>query len=300
MTCVEQNTFIDDIGNAFLPLLRAYNILIGGLNITFNATLIWALRRTGQTKTISFQFIAIMSFSDLAMGINSILFITLVTFEQYNEYCWLKLAIQFVLNILNCFSILMIFLIALDRYLHMKYLEQYSLKFTKKRGYLMVIASFAAALFTSTVFILPLAQFTFGIIQTVFVLVAAVFLISVIILYHKALRILKGKAHQVTGSIINQNKALGKAAKRVSICLLILTVPILLCRIIDGVNKQVAYVDSSVLGFWCLTAYITFLANGFCSSIIFISQNVKIQRLLRRVAMGYWNSFRSEVGTMKQ
>ena len=296
MGCSERMKTIYHSGPMLSPLVTAYNILVGILNITGNAILIWALRRTGQTKTISFQFIAIMSVTDLAAGTTSIVFITLlISIEDYQKYCWLMLVTLVVLNTLNYFSGLMVFLIALDRYLHMKYLERYSIKFTKKRGYLFVIISFVVALSTSIYFSLPLFHLVYNIFKWLLLSMATLCMISVLLLYHRALQILRRKAHQITRSIINQNRALGKAAKRVSICLLVLALPIVLCQLIDVINNQLAIIDSSALGLLYWIAYITLLANGFCSSIIFILQNIRIQRLLKSVVMSYWNRIRPVV-----
>ena len=295
MECLEHIDNVYDRRIAFSPFIQAYNILIGILNITGNAILIWALRRTSQTKTISFQFIVIMSASDLTAGITSMVCITLVLFEKYQNNCWLKLVSLIAVNTFTFFSAGMIFLIAFDRYLRMKYLERYSLKFTKKKGYLLVIILFAAALLATTFFILPFSRDAYNIYQVVIILMGILLLISVILLYNSALRILRRRAHLITSSIINQNKALGKAAKRVSICFIILAGPIIFFHILDGINKKSAIIDADILAILFWIAYITYLGNGFCSSVIFVSQNIKIQRLLRTVVMGYWNSIRPTV-----
>ena len=299
MNCLSLMKDLHGIHNNLIALVQAYNIIVNFLSIIGNAILIWALRRTQQTNTMSFQFILIMSASDLISGLIGIVFITLILNEQYHRYCWLRLAVQFVLNIANYFSSSMVLLIALDRYLHMRYMEQYSLKFTRKRGYRLVLMTFVFSLLASLSFTLPLSKFTYNIMKTGYFFMACLFLMSIIMLYCKALQALKRKENQMARSILNQNRALGKAAKRISICLLILTGPIVLFHVLDGINSQVAIIDSSVLDLCIWLAFITYLTNGFCSSVIFISQNTKIQRLLRRVLIDYWNSLRSTVGAME-
>ena len=299
MDCLSLIKDLYSTHNSVVALVQVYNIFVNFLTIIGNTVLIWALRRTQQTKTISYQFIIIMSASDLTSSLIGIVFLTLILNKQYHRQCRLKLATQLVMNAANYLSVLMIFLIALDRYLHMRYLERYSIKFTKKRGYWLVLISFAFALLISTCLALPLPQITHSIMKTGFFSISSLFLIAIITLYCKALHALRRKEDQIARSIINQNRALGKAAKRVSICFLILTGPIILLHTLDGINNQVTIVDSSVLNLCIWFAFITFLANGFCSSVIFISLNIKIQRLLRRVVMGYWNSLRSAVGAIE-
>ena len=291
---------LSGVPNVIVSLIQIYNITINILNVVGNALLIWALRRTKQTKTISFQFIMIMSFSDLTIGVLCLPFLTLVLYDEYQKYCWLMLLIQTVLSSCNYFSGSMVFLIALDRYLHMKYLEQYSRKFTKRRGHFLIIAFVFLALFSSIVFILPLSHVIYSTLVATCFVINMIFSTSIIILYHKALSTLKRKAHMITSSLINKDRTLGKAAKRISLCIIVLCGPIIICSIIDGVNMRLSVLDPSVMAVYIWFAYITFLGNGFCSSFIFISQNTPIKRFLRKVATDNWNRIRSlggRVGT---
>ena len=292
MHCLSFLESLYSIPTAVATLIRIYNIIINILSILGNTILIWALRRTRQTKTISFQFIIVMSASDLISAILSMTLLTMISFRHYQKYCWLTLSVQAILNACNYFSAFMIFFIALDRYLHMKYLEQYSRKFTKRRGHLLIVIFLVLALFCSNFFILPHPPFVYSILVTIYFAICMLFLISVIILYRKALATLRRKAHLVTISIINKNRALGKAANRISLCIIALAGPIIILQILDGVNMQLSFIDQSVIAVCIWFAYITFLGNGFCSSIIFISQNTPIRRLLRKVAVNNWNRIR--------
>ena len=258
--------------------------------------LIWGLRKTRQTKTISFQFIVIMSASDVIIGIIGLTFLTMLSTDPYQNYCWMRLALQAALSSCNCFSSFLVLLIALDRYLHMRYLERYSVKFTKRHGYYLICISFFLASLISATFIFQFPPATHSILKEVLFSLAIPLPISVIILYYKAMRAMRRKANQITRSIINHNRALGNAAKKVSLCFLILTVPAIVSHILDGVNMQVGFIDQPVVNTCIWFAYITFLANGFCSSVIFMSQNISIRRALRRTIINKWDCFRSKVG----
>ena len=113
-------------------LIRIYNAIISVLNITGNLLLIWGLNKTGQTKTISFQFIILMSISDLISGLSSLVFLTMVPLKYYTKYCPLTQSRQMLLGCCNLFSMFMLVSVALDRYMRMKFMERYSLVFTKK------------------------------------------------------------------------------------------------------------------------------------------------------------------------
>ena len=298
MDCMAYMRSLPKSERAFVTFLQVYNILSGVLNICGNSILIWGLCRTRQTKTISFRFIAILSSSDLVTGVVGLVFVTLILFETFQERCWLRICVQVAIIIFNYFSAMVILLIALDRYLHMKYLEQYSFKFTKKRAYLLVTLAFALAVLISSLFALPVSPVNRGILQVACFCVGAIVVMLTLLLYRKALHRMKMNANHITRSIINHSKALGKAAKRISICYVLLTAPVILAYILDGINKQVSIINPSILDHGIWFGYITFLGNGFCSSVIFISQNIPIKRVLRRAVMEKWNRIRSEVGIM--
>lgn len=298
MACLTHFKDLNGIPKVWVTLIQIYNILIGILNVSGNAILIWALRRTGQTKSLSFRLIAIMSVSDMTVGITGLVFLTMLLLELYENYCWLKLWTEFLLITCNYISISMIFLIALDRYLHMKYLERYSEKFTKKRGYSFVIASFMLALSSGIVLILQVPLKVHLILESVFSLLTSPIFASVIILYQIAQRTVKRKAHQITRHAINENRALAKAAKRVSICIILLSSPILILLILDNFHIYLKVFDVKALNTCRWLAYITYLGNGFGSSIIFMLQNSPIRRFLKGMVFHHWNRLRPMVDNM--
>ena len=297
MACLTHFKDVHGIPKVWITLIQIYNILIGVLNIAGNAILIWTLRRTRQTKSLSFRLIAIMSVSDMIIGITGLVFLTMLLLELYENHCWLKLCTEFVLITCNYISLFMLFLIAYDRYFHMKYLERYSEKFTKRRGHLLVVVSIILALCAGAVFILQIPLQAHLILESAYTLLTSPIFVSIIILYKLAQRTLRRKAHQITRRIIHQNRALGKAAKRVSTCIIVLSSPIFILHILDRCHIYLKVFNEIALNTCGWFAHITFLGNAFSSSIIFISQNVPIQRFLKRTMLYHWNRFRPIVDT---
>ena len=279
--------------------MRTYAIVLDVLNISGNAILIWALHRTEQTKSLSFQLIIIMSTSDITTGITDLASMFLLSLKQNETYCWLQLALKCVLFTCNAFSICMVFLIALDRYLHVKYLERYSLTVAKNRVYSLVLCSALYSISMSIVFIRHGTSLLVWILELIYLSITVLAVISIIILYRRALHVLKRKAHQMTRSIIDRHRSLGKAANRISICILLLLAPITTFLIMDVFNQRYSFIDAEVLSIARSFAYITFLANGLCSSIIFISQNMPIKRLLRQTLRSSWNRMHSFIEPME-
>ena len=280
-------------------IIRIYNVIISSLNITGNSLLIWGLSKTGQTKTISFQFIILMSISDMISGISSLVLLTLLTWEQFHAECWLKLSTQVILKTCNLFSIFMVVLIALDRYLHMKYLERYFLVFNKRRGHFLVIASFIFAMTLTSIFALPLplSPTLYATLKLVYFFLTFPVVLTIIILYYCAVREVRMNENQITRSVLIQNRTLTNAAKRITICIAILSVPAIITGIVEWQNNGHNLTNTLIAVRWF--SYLTHLVNGFCSSLIFISQNRPIRQLLRRFPVKYCDCMRSEVCAME-
>ena len=281
-----------------LTIVRVYKAIISLLNITGNAILIWGLNKTGQTDTISLKFVRLKSICDSISGMSSLVLMTMLPWKYYIRYCWLAQSMQFILGVCNLFSFSLTGLVALDRYLHVRYLQRYPFVFTKKRGLIATIASFCYALSVNAITILPLSPTVSLITRTIYSFFIVPLVLAIFLLYYRAMKELRIRANQLSRSIITQNKALTKTAKRITICIIVLTLPLATLNILQVLDKHHTFIDSSVLHICKWFAFITFLLNAFCSSSIFLSQNRPIQQLLRRVVIERYNRMRSAVGVM--
>ena len=133
--------------------------------------------------------------------------------------------------------------------------------------------------------------------EVVYFSIAMLFMISIIMLYQEAMSSLKRKASQITRSIFDQNRALGKAGKRISFCVLFLIAPIVVILLIEAINAHLELINASFLNPMVWFASINLLGNGFCSCVIFISHNTPIKGALRRAMRHNWNRIQTAVGT---
>ena len=294
MNCTQSRTLSFNVTRDIFPYISGYIIIIGVFNISGNAILIWALKKTRQTKTISFQIIIIMSISDLAMSAGILLMLILPYIPQQNmARCWVTVLCQILLSTFSLYSFIMVALIALDRYLHMRYLERYPSILTKKRGYCLAIASFVYALTVNLIYNLPLPYNISYFSQSVTVFMVSLIVISVFVLYYKAIRAIRTKASQLTRSVIDQTRSLSKAAKRITFCYLILTLPLIIIYVLELINEHHQLIRSTALNSAKVIASVTFSSNAFWSSFIFISLNTRIRMLLRQLARGIFQSMTS-------
>ena len=299
MECRALIPLLVDTSAITVTLIRVYNGVIAVLNIVGNAILIWGLYKTRQTNTISYQYIIFMSISDLMCGVGGLVLLTLVPWNYYVMECLLHLSTQFFLSSCNLFSCLMVVLVALDRYLHMRYLERYSIVFTKKRGYFLSLASFFFAIFINVILLLPVPSDAYYIIRLICSFASLPFIFATLCLYYCAMRELKRKVNQISRSIITQSRILSRAAKRITICIIVLTVPLAIITIFGELDINHKFKDRSVIYTFRWFAYVTYLINPFCSSYIFLSQNRPIWHLVRRAVIDYRHRMRSAVGAQQ-
>ena len=264
------------------PYIRVYIVVITAFNVTGCVLLLWALKKTRQTKTISFQFIIMISISDLTSSISNVIFLTLMTWREYNQICWVRTFVQLLLGTLNIFSFIMVALIALDRYLHMRYLQRYPIIVTKTRGHLLAVAAFMFSSIANGILVLPLPKSKLVIIQTLYLILICPALLSIMILYYSAMRILRMKAGQLTRNNITQTRALSKSAKKITSCIAALTLLLTVTQAIEMANEHYGFTSPTLIDNIKWATYITYLLNVFCSSFIFMSQNRPIKTLLAR------------------
>ena len=266
-----------------LPFIRAYIGVVTLFNLTGNSVLLWALRKTGQTKTISFRFIITMSISDLILNTaNLINMLVTIAFEEDTKICWITLFCHFLISTCNTFSFIMVALIALDRYLHMRYLQRYPSIVTKRRGFLLGIIACIWSSIINVACNLPLQYNVPHIIQAIYLLSLFPVALSIFILYYCAMKTIRSKASQLTRDIITHTRALSRAAVRITICVIILTVPVVTIQFLELVHKHRRFTSPSLLGNIKMFIYITYSTIAFWSSYIFMSHNRPIRKLLRQ------------------
>ncbi len=115
---------------------------LGISNILINSFLIYALRKLKKFKTISFKFIILLSISDLCDGITTVAGIIVLhaVSSSYKERMTLIIGYTFK-YFFAPFSLIMIFIIAIDRYIHLRYFSGYNTIMTNRRAIIIVVVA---------------------------------------------------------------------------------------------------------------------------------------------------------------
>ena len=285
MECKTSSIFLLTIKSNVEPYIHAYIVALAVITITGNALLIWLLKKTRQTNTISFQFIIIMSISDLILSTGNLIVLIINNLIDANTTtCWIVLFFQFIIATCGGFSVIMATYIALDRYLHMKYLERYPSIVTKKRAYSLTMVSFLLLLMMNAIFALPMPNNVQQIFQAIYLFSSAPIALVILILYYYTMKTIRKKASELTGNLENQTRTLSKALKAIAICTISLLIPLLIIKILQMVNKHYKFSSFFLLDALTIFSFVTFSSNAFWSSFVFMLLNRPIRLLLKRNA----------------
>ena len=262
--------------------LRITNSCIALFNIFGNSFLIYALKKTGQITNMSLQLIVLMSVSDCIGGIAALSLTNILLWKTFNSLCYLRSLTQFINHVFIGYSFTAVLLIAIDRFLHIKYLERYPIIMTKRRGrialLLLFILHILVAFFSSAQFLKDYT--TIG--SMTYLSGATLTIIAVIVLYYKTIRKINCRILSIRNTV-SHTKALMNVALSISICMVLFLAPYIIAGIILEVNKRSNTNISKQMAVLIWFFYIASLTNGVCSCIIFIVQNRQIKRLIKEI-----------------
>ena len=117
-----------------LTTVNVLNIVIAVVNIGSNAWLIYAVKKTRQHNRTSTKFVRVLAFADLLIGIIYQPLVAAVISAYASINCTFELTVQFFGYVIMQYSAFMVSIVALDRYIHMKYLNRYSTLMTPSRA----------------------------------------------------------------------------------------------------------------------------------------------------------------------
>ena len=263
--------------------LRITNSIIGLLNIFGNSLLIYALKKTGQTTTISLQLIALMSVSDALCGIVALSFTNILLWKNFDSNCSLILATEFLHRIFVGCSFVTIFLIALDRFLHIKYRQRYSVIVPKRKMRFLVGLVLLHNIMISFMSSMPSLGVYMKVSRLLNAIIVAVGVIGVIVLYYKTTRAINQRVSSMDNifmqSTVIKVKAMVNVGLSISMCTLIFVTPYVIGFIILKMSGNHQPME---LAIYIWYAYIGLLANGICSCVIFVLHNKPVKRVIIR------------------
>ncbi len=122
-------------------------IILGLSNIVFNGLLCHVLRKLKKLQTISYKFILIQSIADVLAGAALVLSeLVLLLINSDALYGKILVFARITCDAVCQFSGTMILIVAIDRYIHMKYLTKYNTIMTSRKAAIMVLNNLASCI----------------------------------------------------------------------------------------------------------------------------------------------------------
>ena len=163
-------------------ILVVMNVLVAISNVIINSFLMHVLKRTRQTKHVTFKFIFCLCISDCLVGLT--LQPLLIYVEGFgNGNCGIEYTIEAIGFLVPQFSAIMIMAVSLDRYLHMKFLHDYPRYMNPSRAKQFIAGGFLLSLATSVTAVLLSMYGNYFFFKAGFIFLNLLILISVVIMY---------------------------------------------------------------------------------------------------------------------
>lgn len=256
-------------------------------NIAASLLLSYAILKLGLLKSISHRLIFALTISDCSIGI--ILQPSLVAILMVKHADLQKTAAmigQFSAFLFAHFSSVMIMIIALDRYLHMRYLQQYSVYMTKKRCHVMILCNFMANFILAVIAVFSSFEGFFIYLNIAFTAVDALLLLAVVCLYSCTYLSIRKRV-----SVMDLNKGFSARRKRYDFELakgmMFVLLSIFICYAPFNVFEAIIYFKSHMnakltngnksllIGYyWSL---LIIFCSPTCNAVLFIAFNRRIR-----------------------
>ena len=282
-----------------IALLTVY-IVVVVFSIVVNSVLAKAIVKLNTRNLNSFLFIFILSISDLCTDITLALYIPAFNAvgDGSNASEYLHLSGQFLVLTGLQFSAIMAMIISVDRYIQMKYLNNYNTIMTKRRAYIMIFLNIITSLIIAILYTLASLYGFFSTIRVLHLCICFGMLFLVILSYTRAFTLLRKRVtsfrfsnNRVSPGTNNIKRADLQFAKSVFLILLSLTlfyVPHFVCSIIilvyeskeDEKTKTIPTILASVY-FWSTSLIYMFSLVNALWLLLF---NRKLRKEFIRIA----------------
>ena len=137
--------------------LTTFNLMSSLVNVASNAFLLYTVRKLKLATSVFYRFVVALAISELIVGVTGQPMYSVVyagTFASKSYARTIHVVIEVVAIVPGQFSVLMILLISVDRYLHMKHLTLYNIHMMGRRGNSLIISNVVACLLLGILFIL--------------------------------------------------------------------------------------------------------------------------------------------------
>lgn len=266
------------LSNTALNVLLATNITVSIVNIAVNMVLIALMRATKQYTNLSLRLTMYMSISDFFVGLFSQQMLTYFIINAHSELsCEMQVMLQYFLYIFPHITGFFVGIVALDRFMRVKYTNKYSDLMTLKRQTISVIVVVILALLNCMILISGIFTGNWEVALLGIQPLDSTFLTCDIILYWRSIVLMKEHMKANSIDMKHFNRSISKLATIYLVLVIIFYPPYLL---LDMIQVFVNSDDTTVV-FWHVMTLIWVFLNSGVNGISFVVVNRKAQRKLQ-------------------
>ena len=310
---VDCHTFYSDrkhMSDTNTSYVIAGNAIIGCSNIFLNGFLIYAILKLQKPLNLSYKLIVCLSISEFCVGLLAqSLFGTVLLVDHEKASCTWDIATQCIVYLTLQFSGLMVIIISLDRYIHMKYLNKYNEYMTTKVAKILVGSAMTTVtcLMVASIFVSFYGGYSRGYFafHTGVLGIEAVLVTGISVLYISTYLSVRNRAQQSRIQVNGLHNKDGDTkinkpntrrphnlnlAKTMVFILLTTAVCYLPFVIVGFIHSYTTYIQIKDPGeslhtllFW---SYLFVCLNSSCNVVIFASRNTNIRRLIYSIICG--------------
>ena len=226
--------------------------------------------------------------------------------------CTFELTVQFLGYVIIQYSTFMVSIVALDRYIHMKYLNRYSALMTPNRANKLLLFNVFLSLLTATLSVVASAYGGFFYFNTTSFAVHGMCTTVPHMIYFKTLRATEKQVSQVRKSFNQRDQEenidmkdkpkqdirFAATIKIILVCLVICWSPYFIVVLVWSYYRHLLHSNKQkILDTLIWFSFILFYSNSAMNAIIFIHRNRKIRKLLRSYFRKHEDATSPESGT---
>ena len=217
------------------------NLTIAILMVSSNAILIHGIRKLNKLQSISWRH-------SLALSINNTFYGTIIVtrttvlklINDLKTYTVISLSSRTLLFICGLYSFLLMFLITVDRYIHITRPMQYNLLMTPRKSKLLLAILFAISFILTCIIILGFLFRLATVILPLISIIAFACFMFLVILYYRAYKTLERRTRQarfqrrIRSNLRNPSKAFSKAVLLTISSMVVCCIPFLFIKPISS------------------------------------------------------------------
>lgn len=282
VTCTTPYSDLIYLSQLQLLILIVINVIIAIWNLVVNLFVIYGIIKTKQLHNKSFRLIFYLSISDCCMAVIPQSFLTFILAHDV-IICQVAYASSFTASVFTHTSLYITCGIAFDRYLRMRYLQNYDHVVGNRRFRVLLFVILLLALLPGFLYVVGIYFDIVNMADRIGIVLDILVGSSTFVIYLRTLRAVRSHRRNSTfrNVFVSVDKIMTKVVKRIILAIVLIFVPYMVFFLTYVIS--IGYLEGQIrswLLFCMVLTYIFTYSNSLINAMIFIFANKKLTALL--------------------